>query len=69
MAYPRNWLGVRLPGRGGVAILGAGAGAGAVGVALGEVLRAAGRSVTFLDSLSPETASDQRTVSWFGPLA
>jgi len=65
MAYPRNWLGVRLPGRGGVAILGA----GAVGVALGEVLRAAGRSVTFLDSLSPETASDQRTVSGFGPLA
>ncbi len=67
MAYPRNWLGVRLPGRDGVAILGAGA--GAVGVALGEVLRAAGRSVTFLDSLSPETASDQRTVSGFGPLA
>ena len=41
-----NWLGVRLPGRDGVAILGA----GALGVALGEVLRAAGRSVTFLDS-------------------
>ena len=39
-------LGVRLPGRDGVAILGA----GALGVALAEALREAGRSVTFLDS-------------------
>ncbi len=41
-----TWLGVRLPGREGVAILGV----GAIGLALGEVLRAAGRSVVFLDS-------------------
>ena len=39
-------LGVRLPGREGVAILGA----SALGVALGEALRAAGRRVIFLDS-------------------
>jgi NhaP-type Na+/H+ or K+/H+ antiporter len=41
-----NALGVRLPGREGVAILGA----GALGLALGDALRRAGRSVTFLDS-------------------
>ena len=39
-------LGVRLPGREGVAILGA----GALGLALGDALRRAGASVTFLDS-------------------
>ena len=41
-----NWLGVRLPGRDRIAILGV----GAIGIALGEVLRAAGRGVIFLDS-------------------
>jgi xanthosine utilization system XapX-like protein len=39
-------LGVRLPGREGVAILGA----GALGLALGDALRRAGGQVTFLDS-------------------
>jgi len=41
-----NWLGVRLPGREGVAILGA----NALGLGLAEALRAGGRSVVFLDS-------------------
>jgi len=41
-----RWLGVRLPGRDGVAILGA----GALGIALGKALRDGGRAVTFLDS-------------------
>ena len=41
-----NWLGVRLPGREGVAILGV----GAIALALAEVLRAGGRGVVFLDS-------------------
>jgi len=41
-----SWLGVRLPGREGVAILGA----NALGLGLAEALRAGGRSVVFLDS-------------------
>ena len=41
-----SWLGVRLPGREGVAILSA----NALGLALAEALRAGGRPVTFLDS-------------------
>jgi voltage-gated potassium channel Kch len=41
-----NWLGVRLPGRDRIAILGA----GALGIALGQALREAGRGVSFLDS-------------------
>ncbi len=45
-----DWLGVRLPGRDGIAILGA----QGLGLALGEELRAGGRHVVFLDS-NPQT--------------
>ena len=41
-----TWLGVRLPGRDRIAILGA----GSLGIALAQALREAGRGVSFLDS-------------------
>ena len=48
-----SWLGVRMPGRNGVAILAA----NALGLALADALRAGGRPVVFLDS-NPQSCRD-----------